>query len=354
MEVQYASVIPSSLAELSQNKAPEESQIGQPLLTRSAQKEFKEHFLSDKLDLVLILDTSPGMELFYQNNPFSADFLSQFQNYNWKLAYTDMSVDVQKMADEEDTEQKEEKTCNFLAGLAMTAGGFLLGQGSPFLAGFGIEEMRKCKLFNQDSDSGKTKYANGDFLPFEHEGEPVQKQAFHQITKNTLSYNTIFDHSLRQSNPTKKKKPNYSAPILRQTKSYPFLSMTFSMTRALSAPQSSSNNKASPSFFREDSLIVYVLATTQDMKVSVSPKELSESIEVVFGSKQRFKLILISLTDSSPLFCNLKLQETSTNSEKLRQLVEKLNYPSLDICSSQLGEKLFSEISKNLYSKQLL
>ena len=356
MEIQYASVIQTPSVETDQNKVPEEPQTGQSLLTRSANKEFKEHFLSDKLDLVFVLDTGLGMEPFYQNNPFGAGFLSQFQNYNWKLAYTDMSVDVQKIADqeEENTEEKEGESCNFLAGLAMTVGGIFIGQGSPFLASFGIEELAKCKLLNKNSDSDKIKYANGDFLPFEYKGEPVQKQAFYQITKNTANYNVIFDHSLRQSNPTKEKKPDYSAPILRQTESYPFLSMAFSMARALNAPQNSSDNKPPSSFFRPDSLTVYVLATTQDMKITVPHEKFVESIESVFGSEQRFKLILISLTDNSPLFCNLKLQKTSTNSEKLRQLVKKLNYPSLDICSSQLGEKLFSEISKNLHSKNLL
>ena len=356
MELKYTDVIPISSETPSEKFDPLEKSQNSPLslLNRSAQTEFKEHFLSDSIDMVFVLDTSPGMEEFYQNNSFGAGFLSQFQNYDWKLAYTDMSVDVQKIAEEDKTEEEEEASCNLLAGLAMTAGGFLLGQGSPLLTGFGIREMGKCKLFAKDSDSSQTKYANGDFLPFEYKGEPVQKQAFYQITKNTASYNIIFDHSLRKNNPTKEKKPNYSAPILRQTKSYPFLSMAFSMARALNAPQNSSENKISPSFFRKDSLIVYVLVTTQDMTVSVPYKKFSESIESVFGSQERFKLILITLTDNSPLFCNLKLQETSTDSKSLLKLAKDSNYHSLDICSNQLGKKLFNEISKNLYSKNLL
>ena len=51
---------------------------------------------------------------------FRADFLNHFQNYNWKLAYTDMSVDIQKIADQQEEkkqiEETEEESCNLLAG----------------------------------------------------------------------------------------------------------------------------------------------------------------------------------------------------------------------------------------------
>ena len=90
------------------------------------------------------------------------------------------------------------------------------------------------------------------------------------------------------------------------------------------------------------------------MKITISPEKFTESIKSVFGSQQRFKLILITLTDNSPLFCNVKLQNSSTDSVKLRSLAKSLNYPSLDICSNQLGAELFNEISKNLSSKTLL
>ena len=70
MELKYAHVIQVSSETESQDLLEEDSTTGQALLTRSAQTEFKEHFLSDKLDLVFVLDTGPGMEVFYQNNSF--------------------------------------------------------------------------------------------------------------------------------------------------------------------------------------------------------------------------------------------------------------------------------------------
>ena len=351
MELKYASVEPvqpdSGLYGSSLNKDTANS-----IPTRSSQQEFKEHFLSNKLDLVFIMDTSPGMESFYQSNSFGENFLSQFQNYDWKLAYTDMSVDVQTIIEQEEKAKKEKKSCNFLAGLAMTIGGLFIGSGSELLFMFGVKDLKKCSFKNSDTE--KISYANGAFLPFEYNSSKVPKQAFYQITKETPNYNTIFDHTVKLNKASKNKKNSYSAPILRQTESYPFLSMALSMAGALNTkPSSSENNGETLSFFREDSLIVYVLITVQDLKVTLPPEKFIDSIESSLGSKQRFKLIPVTLTGDSSLFCNLKLQKNSTESEKLHKLAKSLNYHSLDICSKLLGERIFNEISKNLYSKGL-
>ena len=355
MELQYGSAVKTSLEEQLKASSSQTDSNMESISTRSTQKEFKNHFVSNKLDLVFVLDTGPGMKAFYQNNPFGSVFLSQLQNYDWKTAYTDMSIDIQKIVnqkEEEKKETKEKQSCNFLAGLTMTAGGILLGQGSPLLAGFGLKELGNCFSFEDSDSEKKIDYANGAFLPFEYNGEKIITQPANQLSADVFNYNDIFDHSLRLNNP--KIKDSYSAPILRQTESYPFLSFVFSIARALNNPLSPGEDKKNASFFRKDSLIVYVLITIQDMKITISPEKFSESIESVFENKQRFKLIPITLTENSQLFCNLKLQKTSTESVKLRQLAKNLNYPSLDICSNQLGQKLFNEISKNLYSKNLL
>ena len=348
MELKYTNVTQASSADSDSH----ENQTAQDILTRSTQKEFKESFLSNKLDLVFILDTSPGMELFYQNNSFGSNFLNQFQDYDWKMAYTDMSLDIQTISDE-GSSGSTKGSCNFLYGLAMTAGGIFIGKGSPFMASLGIKKLSKCKIFNKSSDSKKSNYANGAFLPFEYKGKLIEAKSLNQITKETADYNIVFDHSLSLSNNSKK--DSYSAPILRKTESYPLLSMFFSIARALNLVDTSNEkDKEKIGFFRKDSLIVYVLATTQDMQTTVSSEKFTQSIESVFGSKHRFKLILITLTDDSPLFCNLKLQKSSTDSEKLRRLAKELKFPSLDICSNLLGENIFHEISKNLDSKNLL
>ena len=87
---------------------------------RQGQKEFLDIFLSDKLDLVFVLDTNPGMKSFYQTNLFGSDFLNRFQKYDWKFAYTDMSVDIQLIQQfvqeekEKDSEKKKKKILWFL------------------------------------------------------------------------------------------------------------------------------------------------------------------------------------------------------------------------------------------------
>ena len=347
MELKYASVEPI------QSESTLNESIANSISTRSSQRKFKKYFLSDKLDLVFIMDTGPGMESFYQSNSFGNNFLNHFQNYDWKLAYTDMSVDIQKIIKQREKAKKEEESsCNFLAGLAMTIGGFVIGQGSPLLTGLGINSLKECSF--TDSEPEKINYTNGAFLPFEHNSSKVSKKSFYQITKDTPNYNIIFDHTVRLNKTDKNKKNSYSAPILRKTESYPFLSMALSIARALNTKAvSSENDEETLSFFREDSLIVYVLISVQDLKVTLSSEKFIESIESSFNSKHRFKLIPVTLTEDSSLFCSLKLQKTSTESEKLRKLAKSLNYPSLNICSNLLGEQIFNEISKNLYSKDL-
>ena len=347
IDMEYANVIQSPSLNSDTNEIAKK-QTRQSFSTRSFQKEFKERFLSNKLDLVFILDTSPGMESFYKKNPFGENFLNQFENYDWKLAYTDMSLDIEKISEEES--ESNTGSCNILSGLGMTVGGFFLGAGSPVLTTFGIKELSKCKIFNK-SDSNKTNYANGDFLDFEFQGKILETNNLKQITKKTSDYNTIFNHTFSLSNNTKKS--NFSAPILRKTESYPLLSLFFSIAKTLNLKDSSENNKEELGFFRKDSLVVYVLVTTQDMKTTFSAEKFIQSIESVFENKDRVKLILITLTDDSPLFCHLKLEKKSTDSEKLRKLAKKLAFPSLDICSKSLDEKIFNEISKNLDSKIL-
>ncbi|MCY4321777.1 MAG: hypothetical protein OXC37_05180 [Bdellovibrionaceae bacterium] len=354
MSIRYADVttLPSSVED---NKADilTDSIDDNPTLSRSYQGEFKEYFSSRKLDLVFILDTSSEMELFYETNSFGLDFLNQFENYDWKFAYTDMSIDIKSLNNkqsDEQTEDSEKSSCNFFTGLTMAAGGLLLGQGSPFIAGLGLRELGECSWFGS-SKSEPIDYANGYFLPLEYKGKALETKSFHEITKKTPDYNTVFDHSLLSNNEPQKK--SYSAPIFRKTKSYPFLSLFFSLSRTLN-PVQFPEHEEKLSFFREDSLIVYVLITSQDLNLKVSAEEFTESLSSTFSPTNRFKFITITLTEDSSMFCSLKLQQQLTKPEKLLKLAKDLNYPSLDICSLQLGEELFNEISKNLYLKSPL
>ena len=365
--IQYSQLNPSQ-ADLLLNSSHEESFQRQAFL-RSSQKEFKEAFLSDKLDLVFVLDTNSYMNSLYQKNLFGADFLNRFQNYDWKFAYTDMSIDMQRLIQQEETkenekeekeeeEEEEEESCGFFSGVAMTV--FGLAGGHPLLSGFGLDSLVNCFSSLDVETKSETKekpeevFTNGSFLPFEYNGvQQLKSDGFHQLTQSVENYNVIFDHSLRLGN-AKAKGSSYEAPEQRESDPYPFLAMAFSMAKGNSHPIKSSSNEPGSSFFRKDSLIVYVLITVQDMKVVISPEKFKQSIGSFFGSEERVKLIPITLNPDSSLFCSLNFQKVSNDSSKVRKLANQLGHASLDICSQNLADELFAEISKSLYPKGFL
>ena len=364
--IQYSQLESSQSEKLLDNSHEEDSQrFG---FLRSSQKDFKETFLSDKLDLVFVLDTQPYMKSVYQKSLFGADFLNRFQDYDWRFAYTDMSIDIQRLiqpaekkdSKKEEKEEKEEKeSCGFFQGVAMTTVG--LSGGHPLLSSFGLERLFNC-FSSLDFETGseelkgeepKEVFTNGSFLPFEYNGVQLKSDGFHQLNQSVENYNVIFDHSLRLGN-AKAKGSSYEAPEQREADPYPFLSMAFSMAKGNSHPIEPSQNGPSSSFFREDSLIVYVLITVQDMKVVISPEKFKQSIGSFFGSEKRVKLIPITLNPDSSLFCSLNFQTVSSDSSKVRKLASQLGHTSLDICSQNLADELFAEISKSLYPKGFL
>lgn len=315
---------------------------------RSSQREFEDSFLSDKLDLVFILDTSPEMEEFYKKNLLAPNFLSRLKDYDWKLAWTDMSVNVEKLLQQEKQEEargpeREEESCGFLVGLGIAATGVITGQ--PALLGFGLENLTDCISFSDlDTETEQQQvFSNGTFLPFEHKGKKLKPK----LTQSTQNYNAIFNHSLKLGN--NNQRVSYDAPEQRQTESYPFLATALSMAKGKHSP----NEKTTP-FFREDSVITYVLITMQDMQTSISSEKFEQSIESFFGSKKRVKLIPVTLNENSSLFCSLNFQSKSTGARKLEKLASDLGSDTLDICSKNLSDELFNEISKSLYPKGFL
>ena len=196
---------------------------------------------------------------------------------------------------------------------------------------------------------GKQKtFANGAFLPFEHNGNKVELGHPYQLTQSVENHNSIFDHSLRLGN-EKEDWSSYEAPEQRKTDPYPFLAMLLSIAQGHSKSSINSQNQQISSFFREDSLIVYVLVTTQDMKVEIPPEILKQEFQSFLGSDKRMKLIPITWSPKSSLFCRLNHQNASGDSSKLRILSKQLGHKPLDICSSDLADQLFNEISKSLY-----
>ena len=311
------------------------------LPTRSQQKQFQEQFVSSKLDMVFILDTHKSRKELYSKDFLGYDFLNYFYDYKWRLAWTDMSVDIKALQEETEKDSKtgsSSSNCGFFSNLLLTVGGVIAN--SFGATQFGLRGISNC-LSKIDLRSNKKQnqfYANGSFLPFEYD-----KKTFYLHKRNEHS-SAILYKSLTLPNPEEK---TYKAPRLRESKSFPLLSLIFSLSKNL-------YTQSKHPFLREDSLVVFVLFSLEDSKISIPAEALKESLSSAFGSYDRFKLILVTLTDSSQVFCPLYHQESSKKPEKLIRLVEDLDQTVLDICSQDLGKEIFNEISKGLSSQNLI
>lgn len=328
------------------------------VLSPPYQEDFPDTFTSSKLDLVFVLDTRFSMQRFYQTELFGSNFLNRFQEYDWRFAYTDMSVAVDqylKQIKNQREEEKEDESCGFLSGLILTVvGASLRGE---MMTISGLKSLGKCfsNVSTSFEDIGKESeksFADGSFLPFEHRG---QKEDLSYLTQSVENYNEIFDHTVRLGN-EKKWGNSYEAPVKKNLKAYPFLSMILSLGKGISSPKMDSKNRQQTHpFFRDDSIIVYVLVTTQDMQIKITSEQFKQTLKSSFGSEKRVKIIPVTLSSNSPLHCQLlSQQDTSNDSSKIRKMAVKLGNKPLDICSRDLSDKLFDEISKSLYSTELL
>ena len=306
------------------------------LLDRASQREFKESYLSNKLDMVFLLDTNTKAKPLYNKDFLGYDFLNYFYNYSWKLAWTDMSMDIQAL----EKESKEKKTrCGFLGNLFLTIAGTL--RGADKVAELGMEGLSHC--FSKLDTLSKKKnysYTNGDFLAFEGDHEQFV------LSKNTQHSPVILSQSLTLPNPKNKA---YKAPILKENPSFPLLSFFSNLSKNL-YPQQGTH-----SFFREDSLVVVVLFSLTESQLSLDTKRMKKSFEQAFEPHDRFKLILVTLTEDSHVFCPMMNNlESDSIPKNLIHLIEESGGTVLDICSKTLGAKLSHEILKGLDTLKVL
>lgn len=339
----------SSSSDLGESSAHGEAL--QNMANRLGQTEFEDIFTSYKLDLVFVLDTHSTMKNIYKKNLFGNNFLDRFKNYDWKIAYTDMSVDTQYLREQsqKEEEEEEESYCGFFPGLLLTTGSLVTG--SPYLFSAGADQIARCFDFSDEKEVQENPtYANGLFLPFEYEGQKVEAiETYHQLNKSVANYNDIFKQSFQLHSEGKQ---SYSAPVARQTESYPFISTSLSLVRG-GLLNSQNPDSEKPSFFREDSLIVYVLITAQDIKMDTSSETYQESVKFM-ANHERIKVIPVTISSDNSLFCGFEFPDIQGEPEELLRLSEKLGAQALDICSSDLGEELFEKISETLHSQNLL
>ena len=342
----------------------------QGLPSRVGEESFVNPFTSTQLDLVFVLDTSPNMESFYTENLFGVNFLDRFQDYDWKFAYTDMSVSI----DKRNPHKKQTVEDNSCSNAAWSVGGIgtllalipIGGIAGPMLMASGISMGAKCGSKKEKIDENNL--ANGVFRPFEYKGKEFKSKGIHQLTKNVKNYNQIFDHSLRNGNKKNHSgdcffqrecdrysfsgKVSYDAPRTIYNIAYPLLSTLISLERGNQSIVVEGNME---SFFRKDSVIVYVLVTVHDIDDSIDLKvdKFRNSIKKALGHENRMKLIPVTLSSESNYICNVSVDDFTAPS-KLKRFAKQLGNTPIDICSQNLADELFLEIEKSLYKKNIL
>ena len=319
---------------------------------------FSDNLLSNKLDLVIVLDTQVGMENFYKENIFGANFLDHFKEFDWRVAYTDTSISgefFQTPDDKEsDTKEENQKSCKGLISSSLQSGLLGIVLESPFFLFQSLNSFSECIVSIRERNKEKkqikivSKEANGDFLVFEHKREKVELTK-NYLTKATESYNEIFNDTMVFRTYKKRwwfEPQYYEAPVLRELGSSPLLSVLLSFSKKI-------NESGTDVFFREDSQIVYVVVTPEDGKIDMEGSQLKESLNHSLEGKNRFRLIPVTI-QSKNQFCEFKFSEMGLKevkpATKLQEIAKSLDSQSLDICSPDIGEQLAKEIKKNLHS----
>ena len=310
---------------------------------------FEDNILSNKLDLVIVLDAQEGMENFYEKNIFGSDFLNHFDKYDWRLAYTNTIVSEEIFNSFSDKVNKDTgpKNCE-----GMVSGGFM----STIFGGFansaffvikGVDTLTRCNsIYRENKSREKEKkkgvIANGEFLSFEHDRKKVELSG-NYLTKEVKDYQDIFNDTM-MVNPKMKWFTSYEAPLISKHKSTPLIAALLSTSKQIYISEENEDG-----FFREDSKIIYVVVTPEDNKLDIEKEELKKSL----GKDNRFHLIPV-IIKSNQSHCQSQFSEMGVKEPKagtqLKKISKTLNAKSVDICSPNLGEDLAKEITKNLHS----
>ena len=287
-------------------------------------------FVSDELDLVLMLDTQPGMDKFYENNIFGEEFLAGFKDYDWKMGYTNTSVDNELLEDDYSAYSRKKEPCSsddLQYATGMTLFGvlryLLFPQTIPLSIPMGIYSISSCL----SSPSFKETYpkVNGEFLSFELNGEMLGTR----LTREDEDYQSIFQHTVTKNTGT-----SYDAPINQDETSAPLYSLSLSLGRG-------------ESFFRKNSQVVYIVVTPVDARQDISAEDMRDKFADLYGEENRLHIIPI-IADGSDSFCEMELRGLGVKNPqqglRLKQIAQDMGMESLSFCSKNLGQELQAQI----------
>lgn len=289
-------------------------------------------FVSNKLDLVFVFDVQPGMDKFYETPLLNEEFLDGLDGYNVKMAYTNTAVD-KKLLEEKFTNDRECDAANVVRGTGLTVAGIFV---HPIFLPFGLDSASPC--FSVAMDVFKKSYpkVNGEFLPFELNGEELSPQ----LLPEDENYRTVFQHTITKN--TAGLFDAYDAPQSQNEESYPLAAMLLSLARG-------------SSFFEEDSQVVFLLFSPQDTSQTVSAQIIRQNFAKVYKNGNRFHVIPIVIDEGDSL-CNLKMKELGVKSpqpgSRLSQIASDMGMQSFSLCSLNLSQELSLEIRTLLTSEE--
>ena len=263
-------------------------------------KEFKAR---SKLDIVLVLDVSEKMKPFYEENHLLGEnFLARIENHDWRLAYTNTTVNPQlfQMSEIPKLESGEPDPCSLLdmgitvvgAGLAVFFPKFLLASPALFgtaadstinTAGCGLSKLSGEK----EEEEPEPIYANGQFQSFELSG---LKKSHTWLNPGVENYEKMFLDSFEWSSLS----PTFDAPVSKEDKAFPMGATLLSLDHGFQRNGGmvlSNGEVTEDKFFREDSLVVYVLVTMADSRPEITADSFKKTIQSYFKDENRFEFL---------------------------------------------------------------
>ena len=293
---------------------------------------FTNSFSSAKLDLVFVLDTQKGMMNFLKQDIFNEEFINKLNQYDWKMAYINASV-------EESLVQREASSpCglgDYVANLGMGVMGVFTASGRLF--GSSVGNTVDCV----SSHSTKNKKGNnGEFLSFEKKGHKANKY----LTPEDADHSLIFQDTFKVSNSFFMFR-GFDAPQAQKGNPYPLTASLLSLVQG-------------KDFFREDSQVLYVIFSPEETDENLSVKDLRFNFENLYeGGQERFNILPVTLTKENEVLCKNKLQKYGVKNPMMNQSLSQFlskEVNAVDICSGNMGEEIQKEIAKFVYPKDLL
>ena len=304
-----------------------------------------EHFKSDKLDMIIVADTRDGMEQILQKN-FNASFLHRFEPYDWKLAYTNTSVNKEFMEDAKKPEEttEEDATCGIGGWLyqflkvAMGLYGVM-----PEIFANGVYGVGSCTVSTLDAVGDTVgsafqgyrkpeKSVNGRFLLFERSGHEMENY----LAQEQEGYEEIISDTFKTGTGEYNQ---FDAPQIQEGSSDPLAAALLSIL-------------SEKDFFRKGSQAFFIVVTPEDTKEVVSFSDIHKLFQQVHGKENSIQIIPVALTKNSKGRCGKELESAGIDSPEeavnLKKSISREIQP-VDICDPDIADQLVRQMKRFVY-----